>query len=143
VNNSTVILDSSVIAKWFFPESNSKKALEIKDKFTDNTISIVIPLLLYYEVNNLLKTAVKRFRIDEDDAIKVYHAFLQLNFISYSTELLLKKTLEIAIKYNISSYDASYIALAEYLQFQFVTADKKLVSAASNKLVVDLEKFIV
>ena len=143
MNTPTLILDSSVIAKWFFPENDSEKALEIKDKFANNTLSLVVPLLLYYEVNNLLKTAVKMFRIDKDDAKKVYNAFLQLNFVSYSSESLLEKTLETAIKYDISSYDASFIALAEYLQVQFLTVDKKLLDKVKNKFVIDLKEYII
>lgn len=141
MNNTTFILDSSVIAKWFFPENDSKNALAIKEKFTKNKVSIAIPILLYYEINNLLKTGVKTFRIDANDAKEVYNAFLKLNFISYSSEFLLEKTLETALKFDISSYDASYIALSEYLQVQFFTADKKLLNRAADKLVVDLKDY--
>ena len=141
MSKTTLILDSSVIAKWFFAKNDSDNALIIKEKFTDKKISLSVPLLLYYEINNLLKTAVKKYRIDEQDAIKVYKAFLQLNFISYSSEFLLEKTLEIAIKYDISSYDATYVALSEYLQVQFLTADQKLLEKVQNKLVVDLKNY--
>jgi len=141
VNNTTLILDSSVIAKWFFPENDSKNALAIKKKFTNNNVSIAIPILLYYEINSLLKTGVKTFRIDANDAKEVYSAFLKLNFISYSSEFLLEKTLATALKFDISSYDASYIALSEYLQVQFFTADKKLLNRTVNKFVVDLKDY--
>lgn len=141
MNNKALILDSSVIAKWFFVENDSDNALIIKENFTKNKISISVPLLLYYEINNLLKTAVKKYRIDEQDAIEVYKAFLQLNFVTYSSEFLLQKTLEIAIKYDISSYDATYIALSEYLQIQFLTADQKLLNKVKSKLVVDLKNY--
>jgi predicted nucleic acid-binding protein len=141
VNNKALILDSSVIAKWFFVENDSDNALIIKEQFTKNKISLSVPLLLYYEINNLLKKAVKKYRIDEQDAIKAYKAFLQLNFVTYSSEFLLQKTLEIAIKYDISSYDATYIAMSEYLQIQFLTADQKLLNKVNSKLVIDLKNY--
>jgi predicted nucleic acid-binding protein len=143
VKNTTLILDSSVIAKWFFPENESEKALDIKENFTNNTLSIVTPILLYYEINNLLKTAIKMFRINSNDAIKAYNAFLKLELISYSSESLLEKTLEIALQYDISSYDASYIALANHLQVPFLTSDKKLLNKVKNKFVIDLKKYEV
>jgi|GEM_PF-5620241 len=31
------VLDSSVVAKWFFPENDSAKALEVKKNFVDST----------------------------------------------------------------------------------------------------------
>lgn len=139
--SNTLILDSSVIAKWFFPESGSEKALEIKEKFTANTISIAIPVLLYYEINNILRTAVKTFRIETNEATEVYNAFLTLNFIAYSSEALMEKTLDLAIKFDISSYDASYIALAEYLHVPFVTADDKLLIKVASKFIVALSHY--
>lgn len=134
----TIILDSSVIAKWFFPEENSDLALKIKCDFSKKRISIVAPLLLYYEVNNLLRTAVKRFRVNPKDAIDVYNAFLGIDIFLYSSEELMKNTLKIAIDSSLSSYDAAYVALAYHLDIPFYTSDKKLISSANNKLVVDL-----
>jgi len=139
--NTALVLDSSVIAKWFFPEDDAQKAIKIKEKFTDNSISVAVPLLLYYEINNILKTAVKAFRIDKNEAIKVYKAFLNLHFVAYSSELLMEKTLENALKFDISSYDASYTALAEYLQIPFVTADKKLLNKISGEFVCNLQDY--
>jgi predicted nucleic acid-binding protein len=80
-------------------------------------------------------------QIEQHDAIALYDALFDLNFITYSTESLFKQSLELALKYDISSYDASYVALAEYLQVDFVTADKKLINKVSRKYIFDLEEF--
>jgi len=141
VTTADIILDSSVIAKWFFPEENGQLALKIKDDFTTNVTSISAPLLLYWEINNLLKTATKRSRITAKSAVSVYEAFLKLNFIVYSSEELMTKTLKIAIQFDISSYDASYVALAEYLQKPFFTADQKLLSKVISNFVFDLKSY--
>lgn len=143
MKNTTLILDSSIIAKWFFPEQGSEKALLIKEKFVNNEVSIAIPLLLYYEVNNILRTAVKAFRIDFKDAIDVYNAFLKLNFIVYSSQSVMTKTLETALKFDISSYDASYISLSEYLNATFLTADQKLLRKVPSKSVVNINEYIL
>ena len=89
MTTADIILDSSVIAKWFFPEESGQLALKIKDDFTTNVTSISAPLLLYWEINNLLKTATKRSRITAKSAVSVYEAFLKLNFIVYSSEELM------------------------------------------------------
>jgi predicted nucleic acid-binding protein len=141
MKTTTLILDSSIIVKWFFSENASDKALLIKDQFVKGNISIVIPLIFYYEINNVLKTATKKLQIEQHDAIALYDALFDLNFITYSTESLFKQSLELALKYDISSYDASYVALAEYLQVDFVTADKKLINKVSRKYIFDLEEF--
>ena len=141
MTTADIILDSSVIAKWFFPEESGQLALKIKDDFTANVTSISAPLLLYWEINNLLKTATKRSRITAKSAVSVYEAFLKLNFIVYSSEELMTKTLKIAIRFDISSYDASYVALAEYLQKPFFTADQKLLSKVISNFVFDLKSY--
>ena len=141
MTTADIILDSSVIAKWFFPEESGQLALKIKDDFTANVTSISAPLSLYWEINNLLKTATKRSRITAKSAVSVYEAFLKLNFIVYSSEELMTKTLKIAIRFDISSYDASYVALAEYLQKPFFTADQKLLSKVISNFVFDLKSY--
>lgn len=138
----SVIIDSSVVGKWFFPsEEDSKSAFKIKDDFSHKQINISVPVLIYYEINNLLKTAIKSLRVDQKKAKLAYQGFLNLNFTVYSAKELLKLTLEKAVRLDISSYDASYIALAEVLDVPFYTADERLVLKAKDKLVKDLKEY--
>jgi len=140
--STNFIVDSSVIAKWFFPsEKDIEKALEIKELFLSHEISISAPSLIYYEINNLLRTAIKTLRINEKLAEKAYLGFLDLDIVTYSSKELMVMTLEKAVSFDISSYDASYIALSEYLNLPFVTADQRLIDKVKNDLVVSLKKF--
>lgn len=143
MNKSNIILDSSVVAKWFFPEVESEIALAIKKDFSANKISIAVPLLIYWEISNLLKTATKRLRLNQKGAVRAYGAFLKLNFVVYSSAELMKNTLKNAIEFDISSYDASYIALANLLQIPFYTADRKLMNKVDSKFVFDIKDYRV
>jgi len=137
-----IILDSSVVAKWFFPaEEDSKIAIVIKDLFVSKNISISAPLLLCYEINNLIRTAVKSLRINKDLAKDAYQGFLELDIVYYSSTELMGSTLDKAIMFDISSYDAAYIALSEYLNIPFYTADRKLLQKNIGDLVKDLREF--
>lgn len=139
-NPTNIILDSSVIAKWFFPsEEDSEIALKIRDLFLSKEISISAPFLIYYEVNNLIHTAVKNLRINEKLAKEAYQGFLELDLITYSSKELMNLALEKSISLDISSYDASYLALAEYLKTPFITADQKLIDKAKDNLVQNLK----
>lgn len=139
-NLTDIILDSSVIAKWFFPsEENSEIALKIRDQFLSKKISISIPVLIYYEINNLIRSNIKSLRINEDLAKEAYSGFLELDLIAYSSKELMKLALEKAISLDISSYDASYLALAENLKIPLITADQKLIDKAKSDLVQNLE----
>lgn len=137
---TNIILDSSVIAKWFFPsEEDGEIALKIRSLFISHEISISAPTLIYYEINNLLRTGAKRLRISEDLANDAYQGFLDLELITYSSKELMTRTLEKAITLDISSYDASYVALSEYLKIPFITPDQRLIDKAASNLVQNLE----
>lgn len=136
-----IIIDSSIAAKWFFSEENSDIAEKIKDDFESGIISIAVPTVFYYEVNNLLKTATKRLRLNVKNAQNVYEAFLKLSFIAYHSEDLMKNTLGKAIEFDLSSYDASYVALADHLQIPFFTADQKLLNKAKSKYLFALQTY--
>ena len=138
----TIIVDSSVVAKWFFPsEENSQAAFQIQKDFIEGKLHICVPTLIYYELNNILKTAITTLRIEKTLANQAYKGFLSLDLVSYSTSELLVSTLEAAVEFNISSYDASYLALAEYLGIDFYTADEKLLNKVKNKFAKNLMSY--
>ncbi|KKS12063.1 hypothetical protein A2617_04710 [Candidatus Daviesbacteria bacterium RIFOXYD1_FULL_41_10] len=139
--NKSIIIDASVVAKWLLPDEENLTANIIKKEFAKRDISISVPIFIFYEVNNLLKSAILSGRLDVKEAINLYEAFLDIDFIVYFSKQLLKSTLKEAVDLNISSYDASYIALAECLQIPFFTADEKLVKKAANKLVRSVEDY--
>ncbi len=141
-NPQNIILDSSVIAKWFFPtEVDGQIALSIKDLFLAKEISISVPTLIYYEINNLIRTAIKGQRVSEDLAKKAYQGFLNLDLVVYSSKGLMESALEIALLLDISSYDASYVALSQYLKIPFLTSDQKLLDKSKSDLVLSLKEF--
>ena len=133
--NKSIVIDASVAAKWLLPDEEDFSANLIKEEFAKRAISISVPVFIFYEVNNLLKSAILSSRLDVKGATSLYKAFLDIDFTVYWSKHLLKTALEIAVELNISSYDANYIVLAEYLQIPFYTADEKLVKIASSKLV--------
>lgn len=140
MNKSTVI-DASVVAKWLLPDEEDLTADAVKEDFAKRIIAISVPAFIFYEINNLLKSAVLSGRINAKDATRLYGNFLDFEFSVYWSRQLLKAALEKALEFNISSYDASYVALAEYLQVPFYTADAKLVKKVSGKLVRLLENY--
>ena len=139
--NKSIVIDASVCAKWLLPDEKDATADLIKKEFAQRVMSISVPVFIFYEVNNLLKSAILSGRLDAKEAINLYEAFLDLDFIVYSSKQLLKSILKKAIELNISSYDASYVSLAEFLQIPLYTADQKLVKKTSNKLVRSLEDY--
>lgn len=136
-----IIIDASVAAKWLLDDEESVYANKIKNEFLDNKVSIQVPIVIYSEVNNLLKSAILSQRINFLKALKVYQSFLDLDFTTFYSKELFVSTLNIALNLGISSYDASYVALVEYLKIPLFTADEKLVKKANSSLVKSLEDY--
>ncbi len=81
--NKSIIIDASIIAKWLLPDEENFAANLIKKEFAKRTISISVPVFIFYEVNNLLKSAVLSGRLDAKTAISLYEAFLDFDFTVY------------------------------------------------------------
>lgn len=142
MNPARIIIDSSVAIKWYLPDESDDNALRIKSDFSDRKIFIAVPLLFFYEISNIFKTTTKSLRITRQDSIKAYQTLLELSFTVYSSKELFKTALEQALVLGLTSYDASYIVLAQYLQIPFYTADEKLVKKVSSKLIRSLDDYL-
>ena len=119
-----IVLDASVILKWFCEEKDSEKALVYKEQYVNKIINILEPDLIIYEIQNVLRYN-KGF--SAEDVNKALEEFLILDIEIYSPILkIIKIATDIAFTHNISIYDSYYISLAKMLNCKYITADKKL-----------------
>jgi predicted nucleic acid-binding protein len=86
-----------------------------------------VPDLFYIECTNIFWKYVRRFSIPQAHARKSLKNLASLALLSVSSNDLLHSALDLALEYGISTYDASYVALAQQMDFPFVTADEKLI----------------
>jgi len=125
------VLDSSVIFKWFYSESESgiEAARILYQKAVSRNFHILSPELLIYELINVF-----RFRTDisekllEDIIREIFNIliFLKLDYESYISAY------NISRKMNSSIYDCIYITMSDKYKAPFITADKKLYESAKN-----------
>ncbi len=121
-----VVADASIIVKWFLKEEFSEEAIKLRNDYVRGIIRIAVPSLLEYEVLNALKYS-GIYILDELKDIGM--ALNKYGFEIYELEGKLKKsTVEIALKENITIYDASYVALARQLNTVLYTADNELIN---------------
>ncbi len=118
-----IVLDSSVVVKWFSVEEKSDEALKLLDEYTQGTVELVVSEILFCEVGNAL-----RFKPDYD-AQKWKTALTQLFAlhmnVTHLTEALAARTGEIAYDGKITLYDALPIAIAEHKKAICITADEQ------------------
>lgn len=120
------IIDASVGLKWFFKEEGSDKAEELLNLHIENNLLLVVPELFFYEVANALRFKHKKEE-DLNSAI-IDLEFMQLHTPNYSFDII-KKAIEIALKYKLTIYDATYISLAEKLNAKLITADREIINS--------------
>ena len=133
-SGETVVLDASVVAKWILPgEPWEKQALELKNRFVSGGIEIHEPMLLVYELANLLLRAVNEERIGFDDAVLAMKLLDRLGLEFHETNLDKgSKLLEAAEKLNITVYDVAYISLAEEIEALLISADEEMCQKAKD-----------
>mgnify|MGYP000527780135 CR=1 FL=1 len=131
-----IILDTSVMIKWFTNEENSNKAIEYRDKHIDREIEIIEPDLLLYEISNALRYNPN---FEEIDVMNALESIFDLGIeIITPTKKLLYDTIEISYKYDITGYDATYIALSNELSGKFINSNKKLYEKTKNLLPIEI-----
>lgn len=118
-----VVLDSSVIAKWYLDEEQKQEALKLRRLHIENKLTITAPALLILELSNIFVTR----KLDQNDYDGNLEKILQfrINFIEPDS-LTLKSSFAFSKQFRLSFYDATYVACAQKLKCDFVTADKKL-----------------
>ena len=112
------VVDASVLAKLFLNESGKETILRLKSEHLENKITLVVPELLFLEVINTLR--YKKDFVQELSKVNMALSDLQL-----------------AVKFNITIYDAIYVALAQIEDCELITADSELYEIPN---VVPLEK---
>jgi len=119
-----LVLDTSVVAKWFKEEEGTDLALRIREDFHKGVHEIIVPDLLLYEISNALRFD-KKFTSDLiTDAI---NSLFEMDIIiTVPSGDLISCAAKIAIDNEITVYDAIYIALSLRIDGTFITADEKL-----------------
>jgi len=125
---SAVVVDASIIVKWFVEEEGSDEAIKIRDEYINGDMKIIAPELINFEVLNALHY---KGLFSEDELQRISEALdaFSMELHSLRGEYAIK-TIEVACKNNITVYDAAYISLAMMENTRLYTADRKL----KNKL---------
>lgn len=119
-----IVLDASVVVKWFLDEEGSTEALQYEAHHVDGRDRVVAPDLLVYEIANVLSYKKHLTDREIEGALNILEG-LHLQLFSFSASEL-KDVVRVARKRGITVYDALYAMLAQKLGCAFVTADQEL-----------------
>ncbi len=129
------VLDNSVTMRWFFGDGQPRE-LSYASKVLDSIqhVSAYVPVTWGLEVANVIARAEAKDLVTEARSA----AFLEMlddvdiEVDSNTFTHALSDTLQLARRYRLSSYDASYLELALRLGLPMATLDVDLQSAAKK-----------
>ena len=129
-----VVVDASVIVKWFVEEEYSREARLLRDSYASGLVDLAAPSLLPYEVLNALKYSGA---FGEEELKEVAQALADFQFTLYNLEgRLAFKAVEVSMRKGVTIYDAAYVALAYILNTTLYTADERLTKRVGDRRVV-------
>jgi predicted nucleic acid-binding protein len=100
-----LVVDASVVIKWFIPEPLSVEARQILDDYQAGTLSLLAPDLINAEVGNIIWKKQVFQGLDADDASIVIDEFRKLAIIPTPTGDLLADAYGLAVTHRRSVYD--------------------------------------
>ena len=131
-NSTTVCIDASVVLRYvLMPDDAPIK--KVWQAWASNETNLVAPSLLFYEVTNGLYQQEKNKYLSPETIWKSLEYSLDLPITLVNEKNLHLRAREIAIQYNLpATYDAHYLALAEWMDIDLWTADMRLVKAVKS-----------
>jgi len=106
---------------------------ELWQSWISEEIHLVAPTLLFYEVTNALYQQQKNNILSPEIIWQTLELSLELPITLVNEANLHLKAREIAMRYNLpATYDAHYLALAEWMDIELWTADQCLVNTLKS-----------
>jgi len=124
--STTVCVDASLILRYVLqPENESVQSLW--QSWISDEVSLVAPSLLFYEVTNALYQQQRNQMLSAETIRETLELSLDLPITLVNEKNLHLKAREIAMRFNLpATYDAHYLALAEWMEVDLWTADARL-----------------
>jgi predicted nucleic acid-binding protein len=121
-----LVVDASVAVKWLFEEADSDRAEALLASAGEGRLKLVAPTILPAEIANALWKRMRRGDMDRRNMLETGERFQEICPLLLPIEDLVQRALELAIDSRQPVYDCLYVALAEELRGEVVTADERL-----------------
>jgi predicted nucleic acid-binding protein len=129
-----VVIDASIVLEWLLVDARSAEAEAILVRMASE--EFWVPALFWLEVGNVLRSRIKRGRLD----IAVRDALLaRTRALGLRTDQMadpsgagLGRCIALSDRFDLTAYDAAYLELALRLGADMGTFDADLAAAATN-----------
>lgn len=122
------VLDNSVACGWLFENQSDDYTEAVARRLSSE--HAVAPVLWPMELANVLRTTCRRGRLTAQQAQKMVQQLALLPIEIDPTPARPGLLLSLALRFDLSAYDAAYLELALRLQQPIATRDAALAEAA-------------
>ncbi len=125
-----IVVDTSALVALYIPEKLSKY---IRDEMEKNEEYHFLDLI-FYEFTNVIRKRVARGEISNEKAMEILKNGYELisSSVVHEGKEVIMEAYEMGLKYSITVYDASLIALANKINGKIITTDLKLLNSLRN-----------
>ncbi|MBI4096594.1 MAG: type II toxin-antitoxin system VapC family toxin [Candidatus Levybacteria bacterium] len=137
----TYILDTSVAVKWFHrsQELHVAEAKRVWDDLSSGKISVILPDILFLELLNVfIKGKNSSSQSSYSILSELYKSPVTITEMSLPVLEIAARLME---KYNIASYDAYFLALAQYENCKLISDDQKAHGKIKDGTVIMLGQY--
>ena len=134
-----VVIDTSVIIKWFSSEEESEKAQDLLRPITASEVDLILPHFAQLEVSNILRLGKNLLQAQTDKCIIDFFDLLP-RFVEIDKSFSLEIS-SLAYAHNLAAYDAAFIAVANRWNIPLFTADYKHHQKSISKNIVWLKEW--
>jgi predicted nucleic acid-binding protein len=123
------VFDSSVALAWVLPDEINRDTDALCDRLTYDTA--LVPPIWPLEIGNVLLVAMRRGRIGQSESQQILAKLraLPISVDAISTEQGFDTTFHLAASYELTTYDAAYLELAQRRELPLATLDNRLRAA--------------
>jgi len=121
-----VVPDTAVVVKVFLEEEDSPHAHALFRGAAGGTLRLAAPDFMAVEFGNVLWKHTRRSLLTSAEARRAIGRFPFDHIAWLPARVHLPRAFEFASRYDIAVYDAAFLAAADMLDGEFVTADRVL-----------------
>jgi predicted nucleic acid-binding protein len=139
-----LVLDASVVIKWYIYEDLLEPALRLKEKIRDGTTSVAVPRFFFVETANVLwkRVILRKDDLKRSDAKGIFSRILDLPLHVLEDDEILLRALDLSMDHALSIYDGMYLASALRFKATLITADAVLVKRLAGSAMAHHIKYL-
>lgn len=128
-----IVVDASTLVEYLL---RTPRGMPLETVLRAQATELHVPALCDVEVCSVIRRALLERRLSPDRAYDALEDYLDLPLARHGHTYLLARIL--GLRTNFSAYDATYVALAEWLDACLLTADESLARAVGTHLEIEV-----